>query len=76
MKICYNDRLKGIVNMLQKKSYNELYKFAEYYKKGYLTKNQFVNSISSFILLDIENSITPQLSNLSRTIERAYINGK
>ncbi len=76
MEICYNDRLKGIVNMTQKKSYNELYKFAEYYKKGYLTKRQLINSIGSFVLLDIENTITPQLSSLSRTIERAYINGK
>lgn len=75
MEICYN-KLKGIKMTSKVKSYSELYKFAEYYKKGYLTKRQLINSIGSFVLLDIENTITPQLSSLSKTIERAYINGK
>lgn len=62
--------------MIQKKSYFELYKVAQYYKKGYINKNQLINTIGSFVLINIENSITSQLSSLSRTIERAYINGK
>lgn len=58
------------------KQYRFLCESADKYKRGMIHEKEFVNTLGSFVIFKLNNSVEPYIENMEKRIERLYYYGR